>query len=68
MKESFSKEKMTRFEKTRIIGARSLQISLGAPVLIKTKKTDPIEVSKEEFEKDVLPITVRRRQPKRFDE
>ncbi|MDD1756918.1 MAG: DNA-directed RNA polymerase subunit K, partial [Methanomassiliicoccales archaeon] len=27
-------KKYTRFEKARIIGARALQISLGAPVLI----------------------------------
>jgi len=59
---------LTRFEKTRIIGARALQLSLGAPQLLKTDKVEPIEIAKEEFEKDVLPITVKRRQPKRIDE
>jgi DNA-directed RNA polymerase subunit K len=34
---------------------------LGAPVLIETDKTDPLEIAKEEFEKGVIPITVRRR-------
>ena len=29
--------KFTRFEVTRIISARALQISMGAPVLVKTK-------------------------------
>ncbi|MBI5347530.1 MAG: DNA-directed RNA polymerase subunit K [Candidatus Aenigmarchaeota archaeon] len=53
-------EELTRFEKTRIISARALQISMGAPVLVKTKLYDPIEIAKLEFEKDVLPITVRR--------
>ncbi|WP_457549052.1 DNA-directed RNA polymerase subunit K [Archaeoglobus sp.] len=53
--------KYTRFEKARIIGARALQIALGAPVLIETDKTDPLEIAKEEFEKGVIPITVRRR-------
>ena len=61
----FEYEGLTRFEKTRIISARALQVSMGAPVLIKTKLTDPIEISKLEFEKSVLPITVRRALPKK---
>jgi DNA-directed RNA polymerase subunit K len=51
----------TRFEKARIIGARALQIAMGAPVLIKTDRTNPIEIAMEEFNKGVIPITVRRR-------
>ncbi|MBI5332779.1 MAG: DNA-directed RNA polymerase subunit K [Candidatus Aenigmarchaeota archaeon] len=50
----------TRFEKTRIISARTLQIVMGAPILIKTDSMTPLEVAKAEFEQDVLPITVRR--------
>jgi DNA-directed RNA polymerase subunit K len=38
-----------------------LQIALGAPILIETEKTDPLEIAKEEFERGVIPITVRRR-------
>ncbi len=53
--------KYTRFEKARIIGARALQIAMGAPVLIDTDKTDPLEIALEEFERGVIPITVRRR-------
>ncbi len=51
----------TRFEKARIIGARALQIAMGAPILIDTDKSDPIEIAIEEFEKGVIPITVKRR-------
>ncbi len=51
----------TRFEKARIIGARALQIAMGAPVLIDTDKTEPIEIALEEFNRGVIPITVRRR-------
>ena len=29
-------EKLTRYERARIIGARALQISMGAPVLMKS--------------------------------
>ncbi|HEC82408.1 MAG TPA: DNA-directed RNA polymerase subunit K [Thermoplasmatales archaeon] len=53
----------TRFEKARIIGARSLQIAMGAPLLIKIPKDliDPVQIALLEFEKGVIPITVRRK-------
>lgn len=52
----------TRFEKARIIGARGLQISMGAPVLIEVPKDmiDPIDIATLEFDKGLLPITVKR--------
>ncbi|MEM1689870.1 MAG: DNA-directed RNA polymerase subunit K [Candidatus Hadarchaeales archaeon] len=58
-------EKYTRYEKARIIGARALQISLGAPILINPPKgiTDPVEIALYEFEQGVIPITVIRRLP-----
>jgi len=56
-----------KFEKARIIGARALQLSMGAPVLIKTKKVSALEIAKEEFEKKVLPITVRMVQPQKVE-
>jgi len=55
------RERYTKYEKARIIGARALQIAMGAPILINTDKTDPIEIAIEEFERGVIPITVRRR-------
>ena len=55
------RERYTKYEKARIIGARALQIAMGAPILINTDKTDPIEIALEEFERGVIPITVRRR-------
>lgn len=54
--------KYTRFEKARIIGARALQISMGAPVLIDVPKgeIDPVKIAEAEFEKGIIPITVKR--------
>ena len=52
-------EKLTRYEKARIIGARALQISMGAPVLIKCGESDPINLAKLEFEENVIPIEVK---------
>ncbi|NPA74713.1 MAG: DNA-directed RNA polymerase subunit K [Euryarchaeota archaeon] len=52
----------TRFEKARIIGARALQIAMGAPVIIHIPDNiyDPLEIAIYEYEKGVIPITVRR--------
>lgn len=58
-------ERLTRFEVARIIGARSLQISLGAPLLIKKPKGvfDPLKIAKEEFKKKKVPMTIKRTMP-----
>ncbi len=52
----------TRFERARIIGARALQIAMGAPIIIKVPSdlVDPVDIAELEFEKGVIPITVRR--------
>ncbi|HJJ99477.1 MAG TPA: DNA-directed RNA polymerase subunit K [Methanocorpusculum sp.] len=50
----------TRYERARIIGARALQISMGAPILVKTTKIDPLEIALAEFDEDMVPITVKR--------
>jgi len=50
----------TKYEKARIIGARALQIAMGAPVLIEIDEIDPIEIAIAEFEKGIIPITVKR--------
>ncbi|MCW1296656.1 MAG: DNA-directed RNA polymerase subunit K [Candidatus Parvarchaeota archaeon] len=58
-------EKYTKFEKARIIGARALQLSMGAPMLIKKPEGvySAIEIAKIEFSAGVLPITVKRIMP-----
>lgn len=64
------KNNYTKYEKARILGARALQISMGAPFLIKLSdeklkqiKYNPLEIAKLEFEKDVVPIAVKRLLP-----
>ncbi len=59
--------KHTRFEKARILGARALQIAMGAPFLVKLSeaelekvKYNPIEIAKIEMAKDLIPITIRK--------
>ena len=57
--------KHTRYEKARIIGARALQIAMGAPVLLEIAESvvDPIDIASFEYEKDAIPITVIRKLP-----
>jgi len=57
------KEKYTRFERARIVGARSLQIAMGAPVLVEDDgRLDPLSVAIiKELEAGVIPITVKRK-------
>ena len=64
----------TKYEKARIIGARALQIAMGAPLLLKLSEDDfrklrfnPIEIAKLEFTKDILPITIKRPLPRRIE-
>ena len=55
-----SQEHFNRYEKARIIGARALQVSYGAPVLIDTKQSEPILIAAQEYDAGALPFTVRR--------
>ena len=59
--------KYTKYEKARIIGARSLQLSMGAPFMVNLAEKDlkklgfnTLEIAKLEFEQGLIPITVRR--------
>jgi DNA-directed RNA polymerase I, II, and III subunit RPABC2 len=57
--------KLTRFERARIVGARSLQIAMGAPAFISMEGAyrGPIETAMLEMEEDALPISIRRSLP-----
>jgi DNA-directed RNA polymerase subunit K len=51
-----------RFERARIVGARALQLTLGAPVLVKHPDglIDPVKLAMMEFDQNMIPITIRR--------
>jgi DNA-directed RNA polymerase subunit K/omega len=57
--------KLTRFEKARVVGARALQISMGAPILVDVPESfsSPIDIALKELEAGILPITIRRTLP-----
>ena len=56
---------LTRFEKARIMGARALQLSLGAPVFFEIPKnaTSSLEIAMEELKQKVIPIVIKRTLP-----
>ncbi len=64
-KVSVGPPKVTRFEKARIVGARSLQISMGAPILVDVDDSisSPIDIALKELDTGILPITIRRTLP-----
>jgi len=53
-------EKFMRFERARIIGARALQIAMGAPVILNIESgfLDPVSIAEREFKEGLVPITV----------
>ena len=60
----------TKYEKARIIGARALQISAGAPFVVKLGEEElkqlrynTLEIAKLEFAKGLIPITVHKPMP-----
>jgi DNA-directed RNA polymerase subunit K/omega len=57
------KNRLTRFEVARLLGARALQISLGAPILVKTEETEAEKIAELEFKEKMLPITIKRKMP-----
>lgn len=66
--------KYTKYESARLVGARALQIAMGAPLLVKVSKAEmeklnysPIEIAKKEFEKQLLPITIKRPMPSKVE-
>src|SRR3989344_7465981 len=66
--------KFTKYEIARILGARSLQLAMDAPILLKLTKEeeeelnyDTLKIADKELEAGVLPITVKRPLPKKSE-
>ncbi len=53
-------QELTKFEKARVIGARALQLSMGAPPLIKIPESmvSALRLSFLEFDKGAIPLRV----------
>ena len=52
---------LTKYEKARVIGARALQISKNAPILVNPQdETDPILIAEKELREHKIPFIIRR--------
>jgi DNA-directed RNA polymerase subunit K/omega len=65
----------TKYEAARILGARALQISMNAPLLIKISKEDlekinydALKIAEVELNSEILPISVKRPFPLKREE
>ncbi len=59
-------DRLTRFERARIVGARALQLSMGAPVLLQLQELEnksPLVIAEFELRAKVLPLSIRRMHP-----
>jgi len=59
-------DRLTRFERARIVGARALQLSMGAPVLLQLQELEnksPLVIAEFELRAKVLPLSIRRVNP-----
>ncbi|MAG60413.1 DNA-directed RNA polymerase subunit K [archaeon] len=66
----FNADDFSKYEKARMVGSRALQLSMGAPFLLKMDQKalavlqyNPVRIALHEFQEGVLPITVRRPVP-----
>lgn len=70
-----NRQEFSKYERARIIGARGLQISMDAPLLIDVDKNelgdmnfDPLNIAEKELDSGVLPISVNKPMPIRKEE
>ena len=69
------KQEFSKYERARIIGARGLQISMDAPLLVDVEEKeldamnfDPLKIAEKELDSGVLPISVNKPMPRRNEE
>ena len=65
----------TKYEKARILGARALQISMNAPLLIKIEPEDlekinydSLKIAEVELNSNILPISINKPLPRKKEE
>jgi len=67
-----TKQEFSKYERARVLGARALQISMDAPLLLKISKEelesmnyDPLKIAEKEVDSGILPISVNKPMPER---
>ncbi len=69
------KQEFSKYERARIIGARGLQVSMDAPLLVDMTEEelngvnyDPLRIAEKELDSGVLPISVNKPMPEKKEE
>lgn len=63
-KELKTTKRLTKYERTRIIGVRAQQLNKQAPPLVKVNGlTDTVKIAEKELEERKIPLIIRRRLP-----
>ena len=64
-KERITTRFLTKYEKARIIGARALQISKNAPIMVEVEpgEWDPLKIAEKELVEKKIPFIIRRYLP-----
>lgn len=64
-KERITTKFLTKYEKARILGARALQISKNAPILVEVEPGtwDPLKIAEKELQERKIPFKIRRYLP-----
>ncbi len=58
------RHEITKYEKARVIGTRALQLSLGAPPMVKVEgMTDVMDIAEKELMEYKIPLIVKRKLP-----
>jgi len=52
--------KLTKFETARLVGARSIQISDGAPLTVESDKSSSLNLAEEEVKQGKIPLCVKK--------
>ncbi|KAL7060226.1 hypothetical protein AAHC03_09330 [Spirometra sp. Aus1] len=55
---------LTKYERARVLGARALQLSMSAPVMVELSgERDPLKIAEKELRANKIPIIIRRYLP-----
>ncbi len=60
-----SSNRLTKYERSKILGARAIQISMGSPLMINDLhgETDPIKIAELELRQRKIPMIIKRTLP-----
>jgi len=61
-KDTITPKNITKFELSKVIGIRAMQITMNYPIMVKLdpKTIEPMEIAEQELKEGKMPIVIRR--------